>query len=246
MLELIDVDAGYGSTPVLSGLHLRVDDGEVVALLGRNGAGKTTTLRVASGMLRPRAGTVRVAGTPMEGRTPETFARSGVAHVPEGRGVFGRFTVRQNLRVGAYTRRLRRRSTSHEIATVAEVFPLLAERLHQPAGSLSGGEQQMLVIARALMARPRILLVDEPSLGLAPIVIDELYELLARLKRERTTVLLVEQYAERALEIADRAYVLEKGRVVLSGSARELASDTQLVDTYMAGRTVAGTQEVGR
>ena len=207
----------------------------MVALLGRNGAGKTTTMRVASGMLRPSAGEVWFDGVRVDGRSAAELSRLGLAHVPEGRGVFPAFSVRENLEVGAYRRGGRRHNLRNEIERVTASFPRLSERMGQRAGSLSGGEQQMLVLARALMAQPRIILVDEPSLGLAPVIVDEVYQLLHGLKGDGLTILLVEQYVELALEIADYAYVLEKGAVAVEGRAHDLAGDRSLLDAYMAG-----------
>ena len=207
----------------------------MVALLGRNGAGKTTTMRVASGMLRPSAGEVWFDGVRVDGRSAAELSRLGLAHVPEGRGVFPAFSVRENLEVGAYRRGGRRHNLRNEIERVTASFPRLSERMGQRAGSLSGGEQQMLVLARALMAQPRIILVDEPSLGLAPVIVDEVYQLLHGLKGDGLTILLVEQYVELALEIADHAYVLEKGAVAVEGRAHDLAGDRSLLDAYMAG-----------
>ena len=234
MLELRGVCAGYGAITVLHDVSIAVPEGAMVALLGRNGAGKTTTLRVASGMRAPSGGEVWFGGARVDGRNAADLARLGLAHVPEGRGVFPGLTVRENLEAGAAGRAARRRDLRAEIDEVTASFPRLRERMGQRAGSLSGGEQQMLVLARALMARPRIVLVDEPSLGLAPVIVEEVYRLLQRLKADGLTVLLVEQYVELALEIADYAYVLEKGAVALEGKASELAGDRSLLDAYMA------------
>lgn len=233
MLELRGIHASYGPIPVLHDVNLRVEQGQMVALLGRNGAGKTTSLRVASGMLAPNSGEICLKGQSVAGRPSEEIARMGLSHVPEGRGVLPHMTVKENLEVGAYRLGISRRQASRRIAEVSQSFPRLVERLDQRAGSLSGGEQQMLVIARALMAEPEILLVDEPSLGLAPLIVDEVYRLLARLNQEGLTILLVEQYVDLALEVAAYAYVLEKGRMVMHGHASELAGDRHLVDAYL-------------
>ncbi len=234
MLELRGVSAGYGPITVLRDVSISVPEGSMVALLGRNGAGKTTTMRVASGMLRPSAGEVWFRGARIDGRNAADIARLGLAHVPEGRGAFPGLTVRENLEVGAAGRAVRRRELHGEIDEVTASFPRLRERMGQRAGSLSGGEQQMLVLARALMARPKVVLVDEPSLGLAPVIVDEVYRLLEGLKADGLTVLLVEQYVELALGIADYAYVLEKGAVALEGEASRLAGDRSVLDAYMA------------
>lgn len=234
MLELRGVTAGYGSVEALRGLSLEVTEGTTVALLGRNGAGKTTTLRVISGVVRPSAGEVWFQGERLDGQAPDTVARRGVAHVPEGRRVFGGLTVMENLAAGAHWRRLPRPEVRREAERVLEIFPALAKHRRQPAGSLSGGEQQMLAIARALVGHPRLLMVDEPSLGLSPVLVEELYERLQQLNRqERVTVLLVEQYVDLALEFAEYAYVLEKGALVLDGPATELESHPEVVAAYV-------------
>src|SRR5512133_3344133 len=214
LLELENVEASYGSIRALHGVSLTVDDGQVVAVLGANGAGKSTTLRAISGLVRRRGG-ITFAGRSVVRSRPESVARAGIAHVPEGRGLFDELSVLENLRMGAYTRK-------GEIDRVYSYFPWLRERGSQQAGTLSGGEQQMLALARALVSRPRLLMLDEPSLGLAPIVVEELFRIVAELnKQEQLTVLVVEQNAEVALSIADRAYVLETGRVAVEGTADE-------------------------
>ena len=234
MLELREIAASYGSIEALRNVSLTVPAGATVALLGRNGAGKTTTLRVISGVVRPRRGEVWFEGQRLDGHRPDAVARCGVAHVPEGRHVFPGLTVMENLAAGAYWRRLGRGEVRREAEKALEYFPALAGHRRQPAGSLSGGEQQMLAIARALIARPRLLMVDEPSLGLSPVLVEELYERLRVLNREeKVTVLLVEQYVELALEIADYAYVLEKGELVLQGPARDLESHPEVVSAYV-------------
>ena len=234
MLELREVAASYGSVEAVRNVTLTVPDGATVALLGRNGAGKTTTLRVISGVVMPRRGEVWFDGRRLDGQRPDAIARQGVAHVPEGRHVFPALSVMENLATGAYWRRLGRGDVRREADKVLEDFPALDPPRRQPAGSLSGGEQQMLAIARALIARPRLLMVDEPSLGLSPVLVDELYERLRVLNREeKVTVLLVEQYVDLALEIADYAYVLEKGELVLQGPARDLESHPEVVSAYV-------------
>jgi branched-chain amino acid transport system ATP-binding protein len=229
LLELDGVEARYGPVRALHGVSLAVDEGEVVALLGANGAGKTTTLRAVSGTVR-RGGTVVFAGRPLPA-TPARATRSGEAHVPEGRGTFNELTVRENLRLGAY---VRRGSAEAEERRVREFFPWLEERGGQQAGTLSGGEQQMLAFARALMQRPRLLLLDEPSLGLAPRVVRELFRVLRRANEEDgVAVLVVEQNAAAALGAAARAYVLEAGRVAVSGTSAALRADEAVRRSYL-------------
>ena len=214
----------------LSGVSLAVEEGEIVAVLGANGAGKTTTLKAISGTVR-RTGTIALAGESLGRKGPEAVARLGVAHVPEGRGTFTELTVEENLRLGAYTRR---GSLDGDIERMSQYFPWIGTRLGQHAGTLSGGEQQMLALARALMSRPRLLLLDEPSLGLAPIVTREIFRVLRELNEgEGLTVLVVEQNAAIALEVAARAYVLEVGRVAVSGTSDELARDESVRKSYL-------------
>jgi branched-chain amino acid transport system ATP-binding protein len=226
LLELQDVSASYGGLRVLHGISLAVDEGQVVSVLGANGAGKTTTLRAISGTVHT-SGTIVYDGARI-GRSPEHAARSRVAHVPEGRGTFVELTVWENLRLGAYTVR------KPDFDRVLGYFPWLGRRRDQQAGTLSGGEQQMLALARALMSRPRLLLLDEPSLGLAPIVVREIFEIVGRLNREEgLTVLVVEQNATVALDASQRAYVLEAGRVALEGTSGELRSDESIRRSYL-------------
>jgi branched-chain amino acid transport system ATP-binding protein len=232
MLQVADLDAAYGPVQVLRGLSLRVDDGEVVVLLGANGAGKTTTIRAICQLVDTK-GSVELAGTQLVGKRPEQMAKLGIAHVPQGRGTFGELTVDENLEVGAYARKDRSAIRS-DAERWYEMFPRLAERRGQLAGSLSGGEQQMLAVARALMSRPRLLLLDEPSLGLAPIIIQDLFAKFDQLNEEEgVTMFVVEQNANLALDIADRAYVLEAGRIVLDGSAADLRADDSVRRAYL-------------
>src|SRR5438105_13179271 len=220
LLALEGVDARYGPVQALRGVTLTVGDGEIVAILGANGAGKTTTLRAVSGTVR-RSGRIQLAGRSIARKGPESVARLGVAHVPEGRGTFAELTVLENLRLGAH---VRRRVARDDFKRVAEFFPWLEARRSQQAGTLSGGEQQMLALARAMMQRPRLLLPDEPSLRLAPIVVTEIFRILGELNaREQTAILLVEQNARTSLSLAARAYVLEVGEVAFSGTSEELA-----------------------
>ncbi|HZT16531.1 MAG TPA: ABC transporter ATP-binding protein [Gaiellaceae bacterium] len=230
LLALRDVEARYGPLRALHGVTLEVEEGEIVALLGANGAGKTTTLRAVSGTVR-RGGRVELAGRPLAREGPETVARLGVAHVPEGRGTFSELTVWENLRLGAITRRGR---LDGDLRRVLGFFPWLDGRRNQQAGTLSGGEQQMLALARAMMQRPRLLLVDEPSLGLAPLVVAEIFRIIRELnEREGTTVLLVEQNARHSLAVAHRAYVLETGRVAFGAPTEELARNESIRKSYL-------------
>jgi branched-chain amino acid transport system ATP-binding protein len=230
LLELDDLEAHYGPVQALRGVSLTVGEGEVVAVLGANGAGKTTTLRAISGTVA-RSGAVELDGKQLRGG-PEAAARAGVAHVPEGRGTFVELTVTENLRLGAYTRRDRK--LKDDIARVTEYFPWMAERGGQRAGTLSGGEQQMLALARALMSRPRLLLLDEPSLGLAPLIVREFFRIVRELNEsEGLTVLVVEQDARIALQSSSRAYVLEVGRVALAGKSEQLQNDESIRRSYL-------------
>jgi branched-chain amino acid transport system ATP-binding protein len=229
LLELEGVHARYGPVRALHGVSLAVDDGEIVAVLGANGAGKTTTLRAISHTVR-RDGTIRFAGKPLRGG-PEDVARRGIAHVPEGRGTFSELTVWENLKLGAYTRR---GSLKADFARVGSYFPWLEERRHQQAGTLSGGEQQMLALARAFMQRPRLLLLDEPSLGLAPLLVTEVFRIVKELnENEGMTVLVVEQNAHIALQLASNAYVLEVGRVALAGPSADLQRHESVRKSYL-------------
>ncbi len=230
LLELRDVEARYGPVQALRGVSIDVPDGAVVAVLGANGAGKTTTLRAVSGTVK-RSGEIRLDGKLLRGG-PEAAAKAGIAHVPEGRGTFTELSVVENLRLGAYTRR--DRSVKADIARMAEYFPWISERGDQPGGTLSGGEQQMLAIARALMARPRLLMLDEPSLGLAPLIVREIFRIVRDLnEKEGLTVLVVEQDARVALNAASMAYVLEVGTVAVSGASAELKADDAIRRSYL-------------
>ena len=231
LLDVRDIEAGYGPVEVLRGMSFTVDEGEVVVILGANGAGKTTTIRAVSGMI-PVRGQVVIDGSSVAGKAPEEIVRRGVAHVPQGRGTFVDLTVEENLRLGAYTRKDKR--IQADLDRWYEVFPRLRERRGQAAGSMSGGEQQMLAIARAVMSRPRLLLLDEPSLGLAPLVTQELFRQLQTMNQEDGIALLVvEQNANLALSIAERGYVLEAGQIVVTGSAAELQADESVRKAYL-------------
>ena len=230
ILELHGLKAFYGQSEVVHGIDVAVEEGGMTVLLGANGAGKTTTLRAICGMVRSE-GEIRFAGQQLARRTTEQIAALGVAHVPEGRGTFMALTVEENLRLGGYTRAGR---PDADIQRMYGYFPILAARQHQQAGSLSGGEQQMLAIARALMMGPRLLVLDEPSFGLAPRIVEEIFNIVDRIRREeQVSVLLVEQNASLALELADHAYLLETGYVVTSGSAKALADDPQIRRSYL-------------
>ena len=230
-LEVMGLEAGYGPVQVLRGLDLHVDHGEVVVILGANGAGKTTTLRALSGMIQAK-GSITLDGEELIGRNPADIVRRGVAHVPQGRGTFPELSVEDNLRVGAFARR--DKEIAADLAMWYETYPVLHERRTQPAGSLSGGEQQMLAVARALMSRPSLLLLDEPSLGLAPRVVADLFDRLQRINAEAgTTMLVVEQNAALALALAQRAYVLEAGALALSGPADELRENDAIRRAYL-------------
>ncbi len=233
LLELADVHTYYGKIHALKGVSLAVNKGEVVTLIGSNGAGKSTTLRAISGLLRPREGDVRLNGKSMLGVPPHRIVEAGIGHVPEGRGVFPSLTVFENLEMGAFLLR-DRAEFDRRLALVFQNFPRLMERMHQKGGTLSGGEQQMLAIGRALMQQPSVLLLDEPSMGLAPLLVEEIFNIIRRLNSERgTTILLVEQNAQAALQVAHRAYVLETGRISISGDAHELLHDARVIDAYL-------------
>jgi len=232
VLELREVEVAYGNIRAIKGISLTVAEGELVTLIGANGAGKSTTLKTISGLLRPKSGTLFYRGQPLDRLPPHRIVALGISHCPEGRHLFGRLTVTENLRLGAIQRR-DRENVQSDIKHVYTLFPVLEERSVQLAGTLSGGEQQMLAIGRALMSRPQLLLLDEPSLGLAPILVSIIFETIRQLKREGATILLVEQNARLALDIADRAYVMETGRVTLQGPATELKHNPQVEHTYL-------------
>jgi branched-chain amino acid transport system ATP-binding protein len=232
LLKVRAIEAHYGRIRALKGVSLHVPEGSVVALLGSNGAGKTTTLRVISGLLRPTRGRVEFDRRSIDRLGAEQLVRAGIAHVPEGRQLFPGLTVRENLRLGAYTRR-NAGAVRSDMERVFGYFPRLAERINQLAGTLSGGEQQMLAIGRALMARPRLLLLDEPSLGLAPLLIKEIFRIIAEIRAAGTTVLLVEQNVHMALAVADYGYLLESGRLVLSGSSAALRERKEVQHAYL-------------
>jgi branched-chain amino acid transport system ATP-binding protein len=233
MLRVSNIHVYYDAIHALKGVSFAVNEGELVTLLGANGAGKTTTLKTLSGLLRPRSGTIRLEDTLLENTEPHDIVRRGVAHVPEGRKVFPRFTVLENLQIGGYTRP--KNSLGPELEFVFEMFPRLKERQKQYAGTLSGGEQQMLAIGRALMAKPKLLLLDEPSMGLAPKFVEQILETIRGINRAGVTVLLVEQNAAMALAISHRGYVLETGSIQLEGTASELAGNDLVRQAYLGG-----------
>lgn len=234
LLELRDLSVSYGMIRALRGISLEVGDGEIVTLIGANGAGKSTTLRTISGLVRPAGGEILFEGRPI-GRLPShEIARIGLAHVPEGRKPFANLNVKENLRLGAY--RLKdQRDIQASMERVFRSFPRLRERLHQPAGTLSGGELQMLAMGRGLMSRPRLLMLDEPSMGLSPILVDEIFSIIREINQAGTAILLVEQNANMALTVAHRAYVIETGAIVLAGPAAELSRDQRVQAAYLGG-----------
>ena len=231
LLSISGLAAGYGATEVLRGIDLSVDPGEIVAVLGSNGAGKSTLNRALSGVLRPARGSIRFAGSAIEQEKPAKIVARGLIHVPEGRAIFPNLSVRENLDLGAYRRGRPRRETNRD--RVFAIFPRLAERTSQYAGSLSGGEQQMLAIGRGLMAEPVLLILDEPSLGLSPLLVDELFALLRRINTEGIALLLVEQNVVQSLDVANRAYILENGAVVLEGKPDDVRDDPNLKRAYL-------------
>ncbi|HLO30916.1 MAG TPA: ABC transporter ATP-binding protein [Anaerolineales bacterium] len=235
MLDLKNIYARYGAITALRGISISVSQGELVALLGVNGAGKSTTLGCIAGVLRPWKGEILFEGGAILGKSPEQIARLGISLVPEGRDIFPSLTVGENLRLGAFTRS-EKTEYSRNLGEVFELFPVLKDRLQQPGGTLSGGEQQQLAIARALMSSPRLLMLDEPSLGLAPALVDQIFELIARLHQRGVTILLVEQNAERSLEIVDRAYLMNTGLIENQGTSEQLRTQADIEGMYMGIR----------
>ena len=235
MLDVAGLQVDYGAIRAVRDVSLTLAEGELVTLLGANGAGKSSTLMCVAGALPAAAGSIRLEGADVTSARPEAMARKGVATVPETRDVFPDLTVDENLQLGAYVRRNDTKGVAEDRAKMFDMFSVLAERSSQPAGTLSGGEQQMLVIARAMMSRPRILLLDEPSLGLAPTIVDQIFDMITTLKRSGLTILLVEQNASKALAVADRAYVMRLGKIEAEGTAAEIAAATDLKALYLAG-----------
>ena len=234
MLKIDDINVYYGAIHALKGISLEVNKGEIVTLIGANGAGKSTTLRTISGLLKPRTGGITFCGKDIAGMPAHKIVREGISQVPEVRRVFAEMTVRENLDLGAFTRK-DKDGIAQDLDMVYDLFPRLKERASQVAGTLSGGEQQMLAMGRALMSRPQLLLLDEPSMGLAPMLIKEIFRIIVDINKQGTTVLLVEQNANMALSIANRAYVLETGRITLSGPASELAASEDVRKAYLGG-----------
>lgn len=232
MLTLEDVSVNYGAIEALTGISMHVEKGEVVTLIGANGAGKSTTLRTITGLLDPRRGRIVYEGEDISGKPTHKLVARGISMAPEGRGVFANLTVRENLQMGAYLNRDSRKIAA-DMERSFQMFPRLRERESQKAGTLSGGEQQMLAIGRALMSNPRLLLLDEPSLGLAPLVVHTIFEAIEEIRGKGTTILLVEQNAHAALGHSDRCYVLETGRIVMEGSSKELAADPRIKEAYL-------------
>ena len=232
MLELRDVHSYYGNIHALKGISFTVEDGEIVTLIGANGAGKSTTLRTIQGLMRPRQGTVILNGVALEKLPTDQIVAQGVSQAPEGRQIFPRMTVLENLEMGAYQRK-DKDGIQKDLSRVFELFPRLKERIKQAGGTLSGGEQQMLAMGRAMMARPKVLMLDEPSMGLAPILVEQIFDIVKEINEQGTTILLVEQNAMMALSVANRGYVLEVGHIVLEGTGEELMNNKQVQDTYL-------------
>ncbi|KGR75352.1 ABC transporter ATP-binding protein [Ureibacillus sinduriensis] len=234
MLKVNNIDVFYGNIHALKEVSLEVNEGEIVTLIGANGAGKSTLLKTLSGLLKPKKGEVLYQTQQIGGKPAQAIVKVGISHVPEGRRVFSTMSVEENLELGAYLR-TDREEIKKDIANVYGLFPILGERRKQPSGTLSGGEQQMLAMGRALMAKPKLLLLDEPSMGLAPLIVKQIFEIIKMVNEKGTTVLLVEQNANMALSIANRAYVIETGKIVLSGTAKELQESEQVKAAYLGG-----------
>ena len=234
MLKIEDINVFYGNIQALKGVSMEINEGEIVTLIGANGAGKSTLLKTISGLLKPKHGKVLFEGDSIGGKAAQAIVKLGISHVPEGRRVFANMTVAENLELGAYLRK-DKDGIHKDMEKVYELFPRLLERIKQQAGTLSGGEQQMLAMGRALMAKPRLLLLDEPSMGLAPLLVKQIFNIIQEISESGTTILLVEQNANLALSIADRAYVVETGRIVLSGNAEELTSSEEIKMAYLGG-----------
>jgi ABC-type branched-chain amino acid transport systems, ATPase component len=233
LLSVRNLEVSYGNIPALRGIDLEVQKGEIVTLIGANGAGKTTTLRTISGLLKPKAGEVTYNGRNITGTKPHVITAMGVSHVPEGRGIFANLTVNDNLELGAYLRKDKIKQSEYE--RIFTLFPVLKERIKQSAGTLSGGEQQMLAISRALMSKPQVLLLDEPSLGLAPQMVQTIFRVIKEINAEGTTILLVEQNAHMALVTANRGYVMETGRIVLTDDTKALLTSDRIKKAYLGG-----------
>ncbi|MET1179963.1 ABC transporter ATP-binding protein [Peribacillus simplex] len=234
MLKIEDINVYYGNIQALKGVSLSINEGEIVTLIGANGAGKSTMLKSISGLLKPKQGKIIYEGQSIGGKAAQSIVKMGISHVPEGRRVFANMSVEENLQLGAYLRK-DKAGIKQDMEKVYELFPRLLERLKQQSGTLSGGEQQMLAMGRALMAKPRLLLLDEPSMGLAPLLVKQIFHIIEEINKTGTTILLVEQNANLALSIADRAYVVETGRIVLSGKSEELTASEEIKNAYLGG-----------
>ena len=234
MLQIKDIDVYYGNIQALRGISLEVNEGEIVTLIGANGAGKSTLLKTISGLLKPKKGSIEYIGSNIDGKAAQSIVKLGISHVPEGRRVFANMTVEENLELGAYLRN-DRAGIKKDMEHVYELFPRLLERLKQQSGTLSGGEQQMLAMGRALMSKPKLIILDEPSMGLAPLMVKNIFNIIEMVNKEGVTVLLVEQNANMALSVADRAYVLETGKIVLAGTAKELQESEEVKAAYLGG-----------
>ncbi|WP_342510247.1 ABC transporter ATP-binding protein [Sporosarcina sp. FSL K6-2383] len=234
MLKIENINVYYGSIHALKGVSLEVNEGEIVTLIGANGAGKSTLLKTLSGLLKPKEGSIHYLDSSIAGKQAQAIVKAGISHVPEGRRVFADMSVEENIELGAFLRK-DKAAIQQDLQKVYGIFPRLLERRKQSAGTLSGGEQQMLAMGRAIMARPKLLLLDEPSMGLAPLMVKTIFEVVKEINKEGTTILLVEQNANMALSIADRAYVIETGRVILSGTAAELQASEEIKNAYLGG-----------
>jgi branched-chain amino acid transport system ATP-binding protein len=234
MLNVNGIDVFYGNIHALKGVSLEINEGEIVTLIGANGAGKSTLLKTLSGLLKPKSGSIEYLGNSISGKAPQSIVKVGISHVPEGRRVFANMSVEENLELGAYLRK-DKAGIRNDIQSVYELFPRLQERRKQLSGTLSGGEQQMLAMGRAIMAKPKLLLLDEPSMGLAPLMVKTIFQIIEKINQDGTTILLVEQNANMALSVADRAYVIETGKVVISGTAAELQASEEIKKAYLGG-----------
>ncbi|QGQ48467.1 ABC transporter ATP-binding protein [Metabacillus sediminilitoris] len=234
MLKVNEIDVFYGNIQALKGVSLEVNEGEIVTLIGANGAGKSTLLKTLSGLIKPKSGSIEYLGSSISGKQAQSIVKAGISHVPEGRRVFANMSVEENLELGAYLRK-NKNEIRKDFEKVYSLFPRLHERRKQLSGTLSGGEQQMLAMGRAIMAKPKLLLLDEPSMGLAPLIVKTIFQIIEEINRDGTTILLVEQNANMALSVANRAYVIETGSVVVSGSAAELQASEEIKKAYLGG-----------
>lgn len=242
MLKLTNVQTFYGQIQALKGIDLEVPEGQIITLLGANGAGKSTTMKTIAGLLKPKKGSIEFLGENVTGLRPDQLLRKGIALVPEGRAILSSMTVLENLEMGAYHRK--DKGIKEDIENVMQRFPILFERQTQLAGTLSGGQQQMLAIARALLSKPKLLLLDEPSMGLAPLIVSEIFAIIKEIKETGTTVLLVEQNAKQALKIADFGYVMETGKIIIEGKSADLLTDSRIVEAYLGRKSTKDQEEV--